>query len=71
MSLHSWCEDAALIADLANGRLPEGVRPDTAEGRHYRRIIDAIEADIAKAPPPTEAQLTKILPILRGGDHAA
>ena len=69
---HDWAADADLIGRLAAGQLPEGVRPDTAEGRHYARIIAAIEADLAKALPLTQAQLNRIIPILRAGtDHAA
>jgi len=38
----------------------------TRSGRHYRRIIDAVQADLAAAEPLTEAQLGRIIPILRG-----
>jgi len=34
--------------------------------RHYRRIIDAVEADIAASPPVTVTQLNIIIPIPAG-----
>jgi hypothetical protein len=73
MQRHDWAADAELILRLADGQLPDGVRPGTPEGEHYRRIIEAVEADIAAAPPVTDAEVAAIIPILRraGGGHAS
>ena len=66
MMPHEWAADAELIRKLAAGELPEGVRPDTAEGRHYARLIATVAADIADTPPLTQEQLSIIIPMLRG-----
>ena len=54
---------------LADGRIPDGVDPESAEGRRYAALIVRVKADIAAAPPMTPAQKRLVVTLLRGGDH--
>lgn len=59
------------ILALADGRLPDGVDPDSAQGRHYRRLIDHSDADVARAPELSPSDLAPVVVLLRGPSRAA
>jgi len=58
-----------IILALADGRLPDGVDPDSQDGQRYRAIIADLKAN--RPPKPTPAQLAVIVPILRGAQKSS
>lgn len=64
-------ESDRVILALADGRIPDGIDPGSAKGRHYARVIQAVEADMAAAPPMSDAVKARVVALLRGGPDAA
>ena len=66
-------EDWAVIFALAEGRIPDGMDPESAEGRLHTAMAAKIAADLAVAPKMTAAQKALVVTLLRGAgdDHAA
>jgi hypothetical protein len=59
----SWASGLA----VADGRIPDGVDPESAEGRRYAALIEHVRADVAAAPPMTDVQKALVATLLRGG----
>lgn len=62
MSVDIWARGLA----VADGRIPDGVDPDSAEGRRYAALIEHVRADVAAAPRMTESQKAQVITLLRG-----
>ena len=60
-------DDREIVLALAEGRVPAGIDPESAQGKHYAAWGAAIKADVAKAPPMTPAQKARAVVLLRGG----
>ena len=52
---------------IADGRIPDGIDPESPEGRRYAALITKVQADVAAAPPMTPAQKRFVVTLLRGG----
>lgn len=56
---------------IADRRIPDGVDPESSEGRHYARLIEHVRADVARAPELTPTDLAPVVVLLRGPNRAA
>lgn len=65
---HQWL---TRVTALANGCVPDGVDPESLQGKHYAVIARKVKADLDAAPPMTSAQKSMIVTLLRGGGHAS